>query len=82
MSDLFALALLACSYWLRSKHREFVFFAGFAIVVFRCELAIMFGLMLLISLIYGNLNLLQLIKWIVSTGVFSLGKSFKSRYCL
>ena len=73
---LFILALLACSYWLRSRHREFVFCAGFAIIVFRCELAIMFGLMLLISLVYGHLNLLKLISWIIVTGVISLGELF------
>ena len=67
-------ALLAISYWLRDQQREFVFFAGWTIIVFRCELAIMFGLMLLITLLYGKVNLKSLSLCIIFTGLFSLGK--------
>ncbi|XP_067936231.1 dol-P-Man:Man(7)GlcNAc(2)-PP-Dol alpha-1,6-mannosyltransferase-like [Watersipora subatra] len=68
-------ALLAVSCWLRSWHRGFVFSAGFAIIVFRCELLLLFGLMLLISLIYGRLNVWRLLFWIVAAGSISLGST-------
>ena len=67
-------AIMAFSYWLRSKQREFVFCAGLAIIIFRCELALMFGVMLLISLIYSNITVCRLALWITVTGVVSLGK--------
>lgn len=71
---LLLIALLATSYWLRNRPKEFVFFAGFSIIVFRCELALMFGLMLLATLIYSNVNICRLLLWILATGIVSLGK--------
>lgn len=67
-------ALLGSSHWIRNQQREFVFFAGWSIIVFRCELAIMFGIMLLITLAYGRLPVWRCCLWILFTGVFSLGK--------
>ena len=68
-------ALLACSSWLLSRHWFFVFYSGWTLIVFRCELAILFGVMLIISLVFGGVPITDLIKWVLVTGIISLGES-------
>ena len=56
-----ALALIAVSYWLRGKTSKFILTSAFVILVFRAELALLLGTMLLMDLTVGRISLLKTI---------------------
>lgn len=60
------------------KHGRFICLSALVIIVFRAELCIFLGLMLLISLISRKLGLLQLLYYAVPAGILSLGKDLVS----
>ncbi len=59
LPNVFALpgALLAFHYWMEGKHGKFIFISAFDAIVFRAELAMLFGILLLLELIYGRISL-------------------------
>ncbi|CAG9565259.1 unnamed protein product [Danaus chrysippus] len=62
--------LLALEGWLLGKHKQFLLSAGAAIVIFRAELAMLFGLYLIIDLYFKKIDIPTLIKIVVPSGVF------------
>lgn len=56
------------------KHGWFIGLSALVIIVFRSELCILQGLMLLMSLLSRKLGLLQLLYFAIPAGIFSLGK--------
>ena len=67
-----ALALIAVSYWLRGDTAKFILASAFVILVFRGELALLLGTMLLMDLVVGRAGLLKTIGFGLVGLAFSL----------
>nr|XP_012645037.1 dol-P-Man:Man(7)GlcNAc(2)-PP-Dol alpha-1,6-mannosyltransferase [Microcebus murinus] len=65
--------LLALAAWLRHGWARFIWLSALAIVVFRAELCLLLGLMLLPALHSRRLPVLRLLRHAVPAGVLSLG---------
>ncbi|CAK1552277.1 unnamed protein product [Leptosia nina] len=63
------LVLLAFNGWLAGKQKEFIISAGAAIVIFRSELALLFGLLLIIDLYFKKFEFIALIKVLIPAGI-------------
>ncbi|XP_071490266.1 dol-P-Man:Man(7)GlcNAc(2)-PP-Dol alpha-1,6-mannosyltransferase-like [Diadema antillarum] len=67
-----AIALRAISAWMNRDHVAFILYSAFVIIVFRSELCILMGLLLLAELLSRRLDLVQVIFWGALGGVVSI----------
>lgn len=63
------LVLLAIDSWLRREKKKFLIFAGAAIIIFRAELVILLGLLLLYDLFHKRITVKELMMTAVPAGV-------------
>ncbi|XP_052834920.1 probable Dol-P-Man:Man(7)GlcNAc(2)-PP-Dol alpha-1,6-mannosyltransferase isoform X1 [Drosophila gunungcola] len=71
LPNIFALpiVLFAIAYWLRDQHKPFIICSGIAILVFRSELALFLGLLLVMSLLQRKISIDGLLKFVLPAGV-------------
>ncbi|XP_050354124.1 dol-P-Man:Man(7)GlcNAc(2)-PP-Dol alpha-1,6-mannosyltransferase [Nymphalis io] len=63
------LVLLALEGWLLGKHKQFIISAGAAIIIFRSELAMLFGLYLIVDLYFKKIDVTALLKIVIPAGI-------------
>ncbi|XP_033165892.1 probable Dol-P-Man:Man(7)GlcNAc(2)-PP-Dol alpha-1,6-mannosyltransferase [Drosophila mauritiana] len=71
LPNIFALpiVLFAIAYWLRDQHKPFIICSGISILVFRSELALFLGILLVVSLLRRKLSIDGLLKVALPAGV-------------
>ncbi|KAL3852708.1 hypothetical protein ACJMK2_016326 [Sinanodonta woodiana] len=75
LPNIFALplVLMTLSCWLRQRHIGFVWYAGTSIVIFRSELCLYLGIILLLELWTKRLHMFTFLKIVIPAGIFLIG---------
>lgn len=63
------LVLLAVNSWLKREKKKFLAFSGASIIIFRSELVIFLGLLLIYDLFYKRLTITELLKFGIPTAI-------------
>ncbi|XP_044747386.1 probable Dol-P-Man:Man(7)GlcNAc(2)-PP-Dol alpha-1,6-mannosyltransferase [Coccinella septempunctata] len=77
LPNIFALplVLLALNSWLKNEGKSFILFSGAAIIIFRAELVLFLGTLLLYDLYFGRISIKQLFQIGIPAGLGFLGLS-------
>ncbi|XP_023709823.1 probable Dol-P-Man:Man(7)GlcNAc(2)-PP-Dol alpha-1,6-mannosyltransferase isoform X2 [Cryptotermes secundus] len=66
------LVLLALQSWIKQQHAKFIYFSAAAIIIFRAELAMFLGILLLIELVNKRIHPLKMLKLAIPAGLVFL----------
>lgn len=70
------LVLLAFDGWLSGRHKQFLISAGAGIIIFRAELAMLFGLFLIIDLYFKKISISRVLKTVIPAAVGLVALTF------
>ena len=74
LKAVFITVLPALGYWLENKIKRFIWLSAFAAIIFRSELCLLVGPLLLLSLLRRKIDLVVAIKHAIMAGITALGK--------
>ena len=69
------LALLAFYFWFSGNLAAFIWCSGYSIIIFRAELALLMGIIILFELYHARISLLTAFLHAVCAGITSLGEN-------
>jgi alpha-1,6-mannosyltransferase len=71
LPNIFALplVLLALNSWLKNESKQFILFSGAAVIIFRAELALFLGLLLLYDLMYKRITIKRFFQLAIPVGI-------------
>ena len=71
--------MLSIHWCLLKEYRKFIWSAGAAIIVFRSELAVFMGFILLTELLSQRISIVEFLKHTIPAGIVCLGKQLKTK---
>ena len=65
--------LFALKVWLKQQHKSFLWLSGAAILIFRAELSLFLGILLLLDIVRQRVSIITVIKTVLPAAVVLLG---------
>ncbi|XP_076051946.1 alg12 alpha-1,6-mannosyltransferase isoform X2 [Oratosquilla oratoria] len=75
-------AILVYAYWLEQKHKHMVFFSGVAVLIFRSELCLLLGPILLADLVSQRIDTIKFLRYGIPSGFLCLAATIGIDSCL
>ncbi|KAG1670071.1 Dol-P-Man:Man(7)GlcNAc(2)-PP-Dol alpha-1,6-mannosyltransferase [Nymphon striatum] len=67
------IVLFAVGFWLRQQHVQLIIITAFVVIIFRAEVAILLGLIILEEIFSRRLTILNLLKYGIPVGILAIG---------
>ncbi|KAG1656845.1 Dol-P-Man:Man(7)GlcNAc(2)-PP-Dol alpha-1,6-mannosyltransferase [Nymphon striatum] len=67
------IVLFAVGFWLRQQHVQLIIITAFVVIIFRAEVAVLLGLIILEEIFSRRLTILNLLKYGIPVGILAIG---------